>query len=99
MFCIVVLLPSCYQSTGSNQFVSDSIPNSKKSDKGESASANSSIIRGVTKPTLEIYLHEKEKATGAAVIICPGGSYAVIVYQGEGLRTAKEFQKKGIAFW
>src|SRR5215212_3255869 len=75
----------------------DIIPNSKKSDKIESANANSSIIRNVTKPTLEIYLPEKEKATGAAVIICPGGSYGVIVYQGEGLRTAKEFQKVGIA--
>ena len=38
----------------------DVIPNSKKSDKIESANANSSIIRGVTKPTLEIYLPEKE---------------------------------------
>ena len=75
----------------------DVIPNSKKSDKIESANANSSIIRGVTKPTLEIYLPEKEKATGAAVIICPGGSYSVLVYQGEGIRTAKEFQKNGIA--
>ena len=75
----------------------DIIPNSKKSDKIESANANSSIIRGVTKPTLEIYLPAKENATGAAVIICPGGSYAVVVYQGEGIRTAKEFQKAGIA--
>jgi acetyl esterase/lipase len=46
---------------------------------------------------LEIYLPEKEKATGAAVVICPGGAYGMIVYQGEGLRTAKEFQKNGIA--
>ena len=73
------------------------VPNSKKSDKKETANANSSIIRGITQPTLEAYLPEKEKATGAAVIICPGGSYSVLVYQGEGIRTAKEFQKKGIA--
>lgn len=75
----------------------DVIPNSKKSGKIESANANSSIIRNVTIPTLEAYLPEKEKATGAAVIICPGGSYGVVVYQGEGIRTAKEFQKNGIA--
>ncbi|HJV76982.1 MAG TPA: alpha/beta hydrolase, partial [Paludibacter sp.] len=53
--------------------------------------------RNVTIPTLEIYLPDKEKATGAAVIICPGGGYSVIVYQGEGISTAKEFAKKGIA--
>jgi len=73
----------------------DSIPNSKKSEKKETF--NGGIFRGVTKPTLEIYLPEKEKATGTAVIICPGGSYAVLVYQGEGITTAKELMKNGIA--
>jgi len=73
----------------------DSIPNSKKSEKKETF--NGGIFRGVTKPTLEIYLPEKEKATGTAVIICPGGSYAVLVYQGEGITTAKELAKNGIA--
>ncbi len=73
------------------------IPNSKKATSnivGESF--GSGMYRGVTKPTLEIYLPDKEKATGAAVIICPGGGYSVIVYQGEGISTAKEFAKKGI---
>ena len=31
------------------------------------------------------------------VVICPGGSYTVIVYQGEGITTAKEFAKNGVA--
>jgi acetyl esterase/lipase len=55
------------------------------------------MFRGVTRPTLEVYLPEKEKASGAAVIIIAGGSYAVIVYQGEGISTAKQFAKNGIA--
>jgi acetyl esterase/lipase len=42
-------------------------------------------------------LPEKDKATGAAVIICPGGSYKVLVYDGEGVRTAKQFAKNGVA--
>jgi hypothetical protein len=42
----------------------------------------------------ESYLPEKEKASGAAVIICPGGGYSVVVYQGEGIGTAKGFAKK-----
>jgi acetyl esterase/lipase len=80
------------------------VPNSKKTEKKETF--NSGMFRGVTKPTLEIYLPEKEKgrlndtvgqATGAAVIIIPGGSYAVVVYQGEGISTAKQFAKNGIA--
>lgn len=55
------------------------------------------MISSVTDPELEIYLPEKEKASGAAVIICPGGSYKVLTYQGEGVRTARELMKNGIA--
>ncbi len=55
------------------------------------------LIRRVIYPTLEIYLPQKEKSSGAAVIICPGGSYKVLVYQGEGIATAKEFASNGVA--
>jgi acetyl esterase/lipase len=72
-----------------------SIPNSKKTEKKETF--NSGMFRGVTKPTLEVYLPEKEKSTGAAIIIIPGGGYGVVVYQGEGISTAKQFAKNGIA--
>ena len=76
------------------ELYSGPVPNSKNSGKKETF--NSGMFRGVTKPTLEIYLPEKEKATGTAVIIIPGGSYAVVVYQGEGISTAKQFAKNGI---
>lgn len=72
-----------------------SVPNSKKTEKKETF--NGGMFRAVSKPTLEVYLPEKEKATGAAVIIIPGGSYAVVVYQGEGISNAKQFAKNGIA--
>jgi acetyl esterase/lipase len=55
------------------------------------------MFRRVTHPTLEVYLPEKKNATGAAVVICPGGAYKVIVYEGEGIATAKEFAKNGVA--
>jgi acetyl esterase/lipase len=71
------------------------IPNSKTT--GVKEVSTSGMFRGVTKPTLEIYLPEKEKATGTAVVICPGGGYSVVVYQGEGISTAKEFAKNGVA--
>lgn len=70
------------------------VPNSKPSAIKEVGGA---MFRGVTQPTLEIFLPEKEKATGAAVIIIPGGGYSVVVYQGEGIGSAKEFVKNGIA--
>ena len=71
------------------------VPNSKESNIEEVE--HSGIISGVTKPTLEIYLPEKGKSTHAAVVICPGGGYSVVVYQAEGVRTAKEFAKNGVA--
>lgn len=71
------------------------VPNSKQSEKKETF--GSGMFRGVTKPTLEIYLPEKEKRTGTAVVIIPGGGYGVVVYQGEGISTAKQFAKNGIA--
>ena len=71
------------------------IPNSRKTEKQETFT--SGLFRAVSKPTLEIYLPEKEKASGAALIIIPGGSYAVVVYQGEGISNAKLFAQNGIA--
>ncbi len=71
------------------------IPGSKANNKTESK--NAGMFRNVTKPALELYLPEKEKASGTAVIICPGGGYSVLVYDGEGISMAKTFQQKGIA--
>jgi acetyl esterase/lipase len=71
------------------------IPNSKESSVKEGE--RSGMFSGVTNPTLEVFLPEKEKSTGAAVVICPGGGYAVVVYQGEGVQTAKEFIRNGVA--
>lgn len=71
------------------------VPNSKPSSIKEVY--NNGMFRGVTNPTLEVYLPEKDKASGTAVIICPGGGYSVIVYNGEGVSTAKAFAQKGIA--
>jgi acetyl esterase/lipase len=71
------------------------IPNSKAT--GIKESFGNGMFRGVTTPTLEIYLPEKDKASGAAVVICPGGGYSVVVYQGEGISTAKEFSSNGVA--
>jgi len=48
-------------------------------------------------PTLEAYLPIKEKATGTAVIIFPGGAYAFLAYPEEGTVIAKAFAEKGIA--
>lgn len=55
------------------------------------------MYRNVVSPTLEIYLPEKGKETGAAVVICPGGGYSVLVYREDGISNAKILANNGIA--
>jgi acetyl esterase/lipase len=72
------------------------VPNSKVSDVQESG-AETGILKGITKPTLEYFKPAPNKASGAAVIIIPGGGYGVVVYNGEGVNTAKAMAEKGVA--
>ncbi|HKL71915.1 MAG TPA: alpha/beta hydrolase [Marinilabiliaceae bacterium] len=70
------------------------VPNSKVSDVKEEFT--SGMYRGVTIPTVELFLPEEGKSNGQAVIVIPGGGYSVVVYQGEGVSTARELAKNGI---
>ena len=54
-------------------------------------------FRSISIPTLAVYLPEKSIATGAAVIICPGGGYITESYRLEGTNIAEAFQRRGIA--
>lgn len=54
-------------------------------------------VSRVSQPTLAVYLPAKEKATGAAVIICPGGGYSILAISHEGYDVAKKFNELGIA--
>jgi acetyl esterase/lipase len=94
---LLLMFPSIVEAQEIVNLYPGTIPNAKvtKVEENKSLPANGMFNR-VTTPTLEVYLPEKEKASGAAVIICPGGGYSVIVYQGEGIGTAKEFAKNGV---
>jgi acetyl esterase/lipase len=54
-------------------------------------------ISKVSEPTLTVFLPSKEKATGAAVIICPGGGYGILAINHEGYNVAKRFNDIGVA--
>jgi len=53
--------------------------------------------RSISQPTLAVYLPDEKFATGAAVVICPGGGYGMESYRAEGTIIAEAFVKKGIA--
>ena len=49
------------------------------------------------KPTLTAFLPPADKATGCAVVICPGGGYGVVVDTYEGKDVARWFNEHGVA--
>jgi len=53
--------------------------------------------RNISVPSLAVYLPDQKIATGAAVIICPGGGYGMESYRREGTKIAEAFILKGIA--
>jgi acetyl esterase/lipase len=75
------------------------IPNSKPSADKEKTSINGGItvVDQISKPTLSIYLPNEKSATGAAVIICPGGGYWVNAIAHEGIDVAMKLNNMGIA--
>ena len=51
----------------------------------------------VTDPTLSVFLPAAEKATGIAVLICPGGGYGGLAFSHEGFAIARWLNVNGIA--
>ncbi len=76
----------------------DKIPNRIESDeKEEHVSEDILRISKVQEPTIEVYLPAKKNATGAAMLIFPGGGYGILAYDWEGTDIAKFLNGKGIA--
>jgi acetyl esterase/lipase len=72
------------------------IPNSKPGPDEESG-ADKGWIQKVSRPTIQVYLPAKAKATGATMVIFPGGGYAGLTYDFEGTQQANYFVDHGIA--
>src|SRR5882672_8149966 len=55
------------------------------------------VVFNVVTPTLTAYLPERSNATGACVIIAPGGAFVALAIDLEGNNVARWLQAKGIA--
>ncbi len=54
------------------------------------------IVAGVTRPTISVYRPAKDKDTGTAVLICPGGGYSVLAMDLEGEEVAAWLNSIGV---
>ncbi|SFE07040.1 Acetyl esterase/lipase [Chitinophaga sp. CF118] len=65
--------------------------------KDEPEIAKDYYVKNIHNPSIVVYLPPKEKATGAAVIICPGGGFNLLVYNSEGVAPARFLNSIGVA--
>jgi len=76
----------------------ETVPNWKSSDEKEEVVADDiALVRKVQEPNIQVFLPSKRNATRQAVVICPGGGYAVLAYDWEGTDIAKWLNSQGIA--
>jgi acetyl esterase/lipase len=61
-----------------------------------SALLRTKIVRNVVRPTLTAFLPERSKASGTAVIICPGGGFYFLA-KDEGIQEAEWLRARGVA--
>jgi acetyl esterase/lipase len=65
---------------------------------GEGLVAGKPLIRlgNVSQPTLTVFHAPKDKATGAAVVVCPGGAYHILALDLEGSEVCEWFNSVGV---
>ena len=75
----------------------DKIPNSKPTpDEEKTVVDGITRVSNISRPTLSVFLPDKSKATGTAVIIFPGGGYWINAIEHEGTDVAKKLNEMGI---
>ncbi len=71
---------------------------SKKSQEEKIAGkAHHRLVSSIHLPTLTVFLPPREKATGAAVVICPGGGHRYLAIDHEGYDVARWLANQGVA--
>ncbi len=75
----------------------DKTPGSTSSEVWSRMGGTALGVRNVTRPTLTPVLPDPAKATGAAVIVAPGGAFMALSMEHEGWRVAHALADRGIA--
>jgi acetyl esterase/lipase len=65
--------------------------------RNEPEQAESYWVKNIHNPSVTVFLPPKEKATGVAVVVAPGGGFRELVYNAEGVDAAKFLNSIGVA--
>lgn len=57
--------------------------------------ADTTMLRNVSAPTLTVFRPAPGKANGASVVVCPGGGWAILAWEHEGIDVARWFAERG----
>ncbi|QJW88312.1 alpha/beta hydrolase [Spirosoma taeanense] len=79
-----------------NGAIPNAIPGVTLTEKAEKGADGIDRISNVSVPTLTAYVPPKDKATGAAVMVCPGGGYSILASGHEGVDIARWLNGMGI---
>ncbi|MBX2920831.1 MAG: alpha/beta hydrolase [Chitinophagaceae bacterium] len=98
---IIQILSACAQTKPMeiSLYPENNVPNNIPGANQEKSETSGGILRisHITQPTLTVFLPDAAKANGTAVVICPGGGYAIVAAGHEGYDVAKKFNEMGIA--
>ncbi|MAE85742.1 MAG: esterase [Flammeovirgaceae bacterium] len=101
ILCLSIMLSLAGLATAQNFTLPlwpNGVPNAKSTEtKEQSDSSNIVRISHVQIPSIDVFLPSKRNATGQAVVICPGGGYAILAYDWEGTDVARHLAGHGIA--
>ncbi|MBK5296958.1 MAG: alpha/beta hydrolase [Vicinamibacteria bacterium] len=54
-------------------------------------------VKNIHDPSITVYMPPREKATGAGVVVIPGGGHRLLVYKAEGVEPAQFLNSLGVA--
>jgi acetyl esterase/lipase len=99
--CLIVFIFCAIGVMGSAQelvlpLYDQNVPNSKTAPTSFVEKGDRKRVSNVTIPTITVFTPEVGKATGAAVIICPGGGYQFLSIESEGYNVAQAFNRIGV---
>lgn len=100
---VAVLLLLVSTSVAENQVIllwPNGAPGSEGKNGDESVrvtDAGEHVVSNVHRPSITVYLPAKDKATGAAVVVAPGGGHRELWMDHEGYNVAKYLSERGVA--